>query len=215
MALLTGNPGVPRGPGRPGKPLSPCQRRRWRREGKQGGRCCCAELHPHGPPAPPWGGKEGRDPMAGLIPLQLLPTAYFGSRRALEGKDQTRVRGRQVGSKLLPCGVRSEPQTCGRGKDSPVSREFQGVPVGQGGQCHPARTTEELRTIPQSCIFYNPAPSPGGFYIEKQEIHPKYSFQSLTSLPTLPLPAFLWVLASQGHRGVLACPGNVGGCDTG
>lgn len=104
--------------------------------------------------------------MAGLTPLQLLPTTYSGSRQTLEGKEKSRIRGRQVGSQLHPCGARSEPQTCGRGRDSPVSQEFQGVPVGQGGQCHPARTSEELRTSPSPPSFYNPAPSPGGFYIK-------------------------------------------------
>lgn len=165
MAPLTGTPGVPLGPGRPGKPLSPCQRRRGRREGKRGGRCCRAGLHP------PGRGKEGRDPMAGLIPLRLLPTTYFGSGQALEGKDKTRIRGRQVGSKPHPCGASSEPQTCGRGKDSPVSRESQGVPSGRGGHCHPAGTPEQVRalhrTSPSPASFSNPLPSPGGFYMEK------------------------------------------------
>lgn len=46
----------------------------------------------------------------------LLPTTYFGSRQALEGKDKSSLRGRQVGSKLHPCGARSEPQTCSGGR---------------------------------------------------------------------------------------------------
>lgn len=75
------------------------------------GSCCCAELHPRDPPPHPWVG--GRDPPAGLTPLQLLPTTHFGSGRALEGKDRTRVRGGQVGAEPQPCGASSGPQTCG------------------------------------------------------------------------------------------------------
>lgn len=159
--------------------------------------------------------RVGRREGIPLIPLQLLPTTYFGSRQALEGKDRTRIRGRQVGSKLHPCGVRSEPQTCGRGKDSPVSREFQGVPVGQGGQCHPARTTGSSGhctghppalhpSTAQPHILLQPSPFPRWILYGKTRNSP----QVLISVPNIPLhPALTCLPLGPGLPGTPWGPG--------
>lgn len=116
----------------------------------------------------------------------LLPTTYFGSRQALEGKDKSRLRGRQVGSKLHPCGARSEPQTC-PGEGLTGVPGIPGCPRGPGGPVSPCKDTRAAQgaaqDIPQPCILLQPTPFPRWILYGKIRNSP----QILILVPDIPL----------------------------
>lgn len=120
--------------------------------------------------------------MAGLTLLQLLPTTYFGSRQALEGKEKSRIRGRQVGSQLHPSlGPGVNPKPAGRTHRCPgnsrVSPWARGASVTLQGH-------QRSSGHPQPCTGYPPTLHPSttqplpqvDFIWKKKEIHLKYSF---------------------------------------
>lgn len=64
---------------------------------------------------------------------------------------------------VTPTGPGVNPKPAGRVKDSPVSQGCQGVPVGQGGHCHPADTRKgqgAARGNPQPYVLLQPSPFP-------------------------------------------------------